>query len=59
MWRELDGWWKHYDVATLAAEATAEEWDSLERMLAKAMSVIEAIRAQRCGEQPEAKREIA
>lgn len=59
MWRELDGWWEHYDVETLAAEVTAEEWDVLERVLARTVSVIDAIRAHRRGEQPEAKREIA
>ena len=59
MWHELDGWWEHYDVETLASDITAEEWDALERVLARTVSVIDAIRTHRCGEQPEAKREIA
>ncbi len=59
MWRELDGWWEHYDADTLAESVTGDEWDEVERVVAKTMSVMDEVRSRRAGARPEPKRDIA
>ncbi len=59
LWRELDGWWEHYDAETLAESLTPDEWDEVERVLAKTVEFIDGVRVRRTGEQGESTREIA
>lgn len=59
MWRDLNGWWEHYETETLAPEITDDEWELIERVLAETITFIDAVRSHRRGEQPDAKREIA
>lgn len=50
MWAELDGWSRHYDVATVATELKADDWDLFLRVLDETTAFAEHVARDR--EQP-------
>lgn len=52
VWRDLDGWWTHYDPEQVARELGPQEWQSLEATIAHTTEFFDAVRTLRLS-QPE------
>ena len=46
-WDELDGWWTHYDPATVGPALTGEQWERFEATVTGTLAFADAARASR------------
>ena len=47
VWREMDGWSKHYDAKQVAAELSAEDWAVFNRVLDETATFARTVEAER------------
>lgn len=47
VWREMDGWWRHYDAPQIAADVSAEDWAMFTRVLDQSAEFARAVEAER------------
>lgn len=47
LWKDLDGWWAHYDLDELAAELSSEQWDQFTTVVEGTARYAEQLRTRR------------